>query len=230
MNFKKLSAGLAALFVILAGANVGISAFNTGDVNEDNTVNSADALLVLQNVVGIAELSESQTANADMNSDGRIDSTDAMLILMKVVGSGSSDSSETEVPEKDYSKYIGKYQAYFGEERTKSYTAYGTKNPNQKIQITSYVLNITGFQNGVPQGNITIEADGFSQSMNFSSMSSVTLDNDIIKITHKGSTITDFQAEIYLNENDITSKILKAQVLATVYDFPCTIYFEKIAE
>lgn len=50
-----------------------------GDVNGDNAIDSADAVLVLNYSVG--NTTSINTAAADMNHDGRIDSADAVLIL-----------------------------------------------------------------------------------------------------------------------------------------------------
>lgn len=52
-----------------------------GDVNGDNKVNSADALLVLQHAVGLITLSKDAIAKADMDSNGILNSFDALLIL-----------------------------------------------------------------------------------------------------------------------------------------------------
>lgn len=56
-----------------------------GDVNNDSKVNSIDALMVLQHVVGLIKLSNVAFANGDMNSDGTLTSMDALLILRKSV-------------------------------------------------------------------------------------------------------------------------------------------------
>ena len=52
-----------------------------GDVNGDNKVNSADALLVLQHAVGLITLSKDAIGRADMDSNGILNSFDALLIL-----------------------------------------------------------------------------------------------------------------------------------------------------
>ena len=66
-----------------------------GDVNGDETINSEDALMILQSVVGITELDEKATKAADVNSDEKIDTQDALGILQYVVG------IRTELPYKD---------------------------------------------------------------------------------------------------------------------------------
>lgn len=57
-----------------------------GDVNYDNKINSADALLVLQHVVGITTLSKDAFNRGDMDSNGKVNSYDALQILYKAVG------------------------------------------------------------------------------------------------------------------------------------------------
>lgn len=52
-----------------------------GDVNGDNKVNSADALLVLQHVVGLITISGDAFNKGDMDSNGRLNSYDALQIL-----------------------------------------------------------------------------------------------------------------------------------------------------
>ena len=57
-----------------------------GDVNEDMTVNSADALRILQHVVGMIELSKYHAGIADLTKDGKINSADALEVLLISVG------------------------------------------------------------------------------------------------------------------------------------------------
>lgn len=57
-----------------------------GDVNNDNAINSNDALMVLQSSAGIIKLDTTQKKYADMNKDGKINSSDALAILQKAVG------------------------------------------------------------------------------------------------------------------------------------------------
>ena len=60
--------------------------YRYGDVDSDGSVNSNDALLILQHIVGTDKLSDNQLAYADVNDDGRINSADALQILNKSVG------------------------------------------------------------------------------------------------------------------------------------------------
>ena len=53
-----------------------------GDTNKDGTVDSRDALLILQSVVGLI----GTPPNSDVNQDGTVNSLDAVLVLQRVVG------------------------------------------------------------------------------------------------------------------------------------------------
>lgn len=57
-----------------------------GDINTDEKINSADALLVLQSSTGVITLTDTQKLLADINEDGKINSTDALLILQYATG------------------------------------------------------------------------------------------------------------------------------------------------
>ena len=58
-----------------------------GDANDDNTVTSDDALIVLRETVGIGEnLTQLQSDNCDVSYDGILSSDDALMILRKSTG------------------------------------------------------------------------------------------------------------------------------------------------
>ena len=57
-----------------------------GDVDKDGKISSSDALMVLQNVVGILDFSDGQLTVADVDGDRKISSSDALLILQHTVG------------------------------------------------------------------------------------------------------------------------------------------------
>ena len=54
-----------------------------GDVNQDDEITAADAVLVLRQIVGLGTLDGLQQLLADVNDDGQISSGDAVLILRK---------------------------------------------------------------------------------------------------------------------------------------------------
>ena len=56
------------------------SVYVLGDVNGDNTVDIADALLISQFDAGLIDIDESQRIFADVNKDGSVDIADALLI------------------------------------------------------------------------------------------------------------------------------------------------------
>ena len=56
------------------------------DVNQDGSVTSADAILILRFAVGLIALDEVQQVLADVNGDGRVNAGDAVLALRKAVG------------------------------------------------------------------------------------------------------------------------------------------------
>ncbi|MDE6666084.1 MAG: leucine-rich repeat protein [Ruminococcus sp.] len=57
----------------------------TGDINGDNSVSIADAVLLQKCILGSETLTEEQFKSADMNSDGFVDSFDMVLLRCKVV-------------------------------------------------------------------------------------------------------------------------------------------------
>lgn len=60
--------------------------YDIGDINHDEDINAADALLALQNSVGLIELSPMDRELADVNLADQINATDALLILQYSVG------------------------------------------------------------------------------------------------------------------------------------------------
>lgn len=55
--------------------------YSIGDVNDDGQINSADALLVLEYIVGKKQLTLSQIKASDIDSNGSVNSQDALIIL-----------------------------------------------------------------------------------------------------------------------------------------------------
>lgn len=60
--------------------------YTLGDVNGDDNITTTDARLVLQYVVGLAQLEEWQKLAADVNKKDGINVTDARMILQYVIG------------------------------------------------------------------------------------------------------------------------------------------------
>ena len=52
-----------------------------GDINADSKINSADALLILRQAVGLTTLSGNLLISADWNGDGKVNSSDALEVL-----------------------------------------------------------------------------------------------------------------------------------------------------
>ncbi len=57
-----------------------------GDVNQDESVDAKDALMILKSAVGKITLTEAQRELAELNGDGVINAKDALLVLKKAVG------------------------------------------------------------------------------------------------------------------------------------------------
>lgn len=66
-------------------------AYTLGDVNANGSVDTTDAVWVLQNYVGSRQLDDTQKLAADVNVDNTIDTTDAVWILQRYVGSRDQD-------------------------------------------------------------------------------------------------------------------------------------------
>ena len=64
-----------------------MSRYLIGDINNDGSINSSDALLATQAGVGIVTLTTAQQKRGDVNFDGSVNSTDADLILSYSVSS-----------------------------------------------------------------------------------------------------------------------------------------------
>ncbi len=82
---KKTVAILLAIALVFA---MGVSCFaaSYGDVDGKGTINSSDALMILQASTGVLKLTSAQTERADVNNDGKTNSSDALLVLKRAVG------------------------------------------------------------------------------------------------------------------------------------------------
>lgn len=68
------------------GCKCGYITAKMGDLNNDSKINSVDALILLQFVVGQVTPNATQKVLADTNNDGKYDSTDALRVLQYTVG------------------------------------------------------------------------------------------------------------------------------------------------
>lgn len=66
-------------------------AYTLGDVNNSGSVDTTDAVWVLQNYVTSRQLDDTQKLAADVNDDKKVDTTDAVWILQRYVGSRDQD-------------------------------------------------------------------------------------------------------------------------------------------
>ena len=87
---KKIIAILMTFSLVISGVSLSFAEENAetaalvyGDVNSDESINAADALLVLKSAAKMEVLTDAQNNAADVNGDGNIDAKDALLILQK---------------------------------------------------------------------------------------------------------------------------------------------------
>lgn len=60
-------------------------AYTLGDVNEDGSITTTDALLILQHIVHKIDLTQTQQLAADVSKANGVDTTDALMILQYIV-------------------------------------------------------------------------------------------------------------------------------------------------
>lgn len=70
----------------LDSAVISFSGLETGDVNDDGSINSTDALAVLKDIVQIEKIPAANRAVADTTHDGIVNSNDALQILLFNIG------------------------------------------------------------------------------------------------------------------------------------------------
>ncbi len=82
-----ISLSIILVFLTLTSSVIMTSATQAfGDVDNDGSVNSSDALMILQVSVGKTEITDEILLYGDVDADGIINSSDALLILQKTVG------------------------------------------------------------------------------------------------------------------------------------------------
>ena len=83
-ELERVISVIICICVILSVCFVGATATETvrpyGDVNNDQKVNSADALEILMIATGQKSASDTTFTYGDCNRDGRLNATDALLI------------------------------------------------------------------------------------------------------------------------------------------------------
>ncbi|MEG1170063.1 MAG: dockerin type I repeat-containing protein, partial [Erysipelotrichaceae bacterium] len=57
-----------------------------GDVNQNNTIDAADYLMVMDSIVGKYNMSDIQKTIGDVNKNGSIDAADYLMIMDSIIG------------------------------------------------------------------------------------------------------------------------------------------------
>ena len=99
MRFRKITAMLAALTLLtgsLSGLSVSAAAKGSGDVDENGSVQIADAILLARWIAEDTDITVTAQgrANADMNGDDKVDSDDAASLLSWLAGTETAPPSE----------------------------------------------------------------------------------------------------------------------------------------
>lgn len=107
---KKTVAILLAIAVAFA-MSVNCFAASYGDVDGNGSINSSDALLILQSSTGKVKLTSAQSFRANVNNDSKVNSSDALLVLSRSVGLINlfpvEEGEEPDVDHDIYGKKVG---------------------------------------------------------------------------------------------------------------------------
>lgn len=91
---KTMSSGLYTVYLTGGGRTISsgavgsfdyYQAYTLGDVNEDGSITTTDALLILQHIVHKIDLTQTQQLAADVSKANGVDTTDALMILQYIV-------------------------------------------------------------------------------------------------------------------------------------------------
>ena len=97
---KKFIAAILAICIISGITVISYAESYYGDLDGNGTVNSADALAILQYTVGLKKSID--TKAADVNHDGIVNSSDALSTLLVSVGKLFPEEITKNVPEKTF--------------------------------------------------------------------------------------------------------------------------------
>lgn len=211
MKLKKFTAAILGMCMAFSmSAGYGVNAVDMGDVTENGSVDTEDALAILNHVVGNKILSAEQQKLADIDGNGAIDSVDALSLLQCVVG----------VKPSVYEKFIGKYTGYFGDEKTAEYTG-------GDLTIKSFSLSIESIEGNTVKGNIYMNAYYFGMNQEKKSNFTSEIKDGVMNIVMTDSDkIVSIDTDFFFSGNELTGTINKASVMGELYSFP-TVYFEK---
>lgn len=79
-------ADITNLDILIAAEEALADLWDPGDVNGDGVINVEDVILVMQSILGLAQLEEWQQEAADVDGDGVINVDDVILIMQYVLG------------------------------------------------------------------------------------------------------------------------------------------------
>ena len=86
MNGLRSITLFSLLLALIACGKADSGAYLAGDINGDNTVDHADALLAQRFNLELATPTPMQHRRGDINGDGRLDHADRLLIQRKALG------------------------------------------------------------------------------------------------------------------------------------------------
>lgn len=139
---------LTALSCVAVSSATGVK---YGDVTGDGTINSSDALAILQHSVGLAEIADENIAAADVNADMKLNSSDALLILQYAVGIIKSfpaedvgEDDEDKIPAPETKEEILAFYAKTVNEAREKVPAYKLNSSTKatKVDISGSALSL----------------------------------------------------------------------------------------